>query len=250
MEAKHPLQSMTVWGLLVSLAAMLLQQFGLDASEDAVAELVAAVVQVVGLVLAVYGRGNATTKLKWLSDISQAVSGKGVKTSLGIVLALSCCAVTACGGKNLTASEQARSSADVLLAAYQAADATYVQLRDTKALPDSQLKVVAHGLERSKLAIAAIGRLASLQSRVDGFIRARADSPGSPPAFEDYVPRAAVATTVSYVSLAVDSAVGVPQGEQAVLAFLSSHIGVLYGLATDALNGVAADLSTTNPPEQ
>jgi len=63
-DTKHPLKSKTIVGLIVTVLALLLAQFGVELTGSETAEAVGAVTSLVGITVAVYGRWKADKPLK------------------------------------------------------------------------------------------------------------------------------------------------------------------------------------------
>jgi len=64
-EAKHFLMSKTIWGVLISLAGVVMSKFGLTPFDEATAQTLAGeIVSMIGAVVVVIGRITAQTSLK------------------------------------------------------------------------------------------------------------------------------------------------------------------------------------------
>lgn len=237
-ESKPAHRSLTIQGLLVLLAGMLVQHFGLPLDEQFLEEVIPVLLEIVGLGMAAVGRVRAEQPLR--------LPGGGQGTALGLVLVLSCTSLAACGGKGLTPDETVRTSADVLAQAYLAMDADYLELRDQSAASPAALRAIAQGLRQARAPVAALVRLAALESRVANYNSALEQAKregGSFPLFQAYVPPYAVQAAVDLVAQAVGSAEEFPQGKQAVLAFLSSQAANIHQVAASAMNQLAQSVA-------
>jgi len=88
METKHPLASKTIWGAIITVIGLLLQQFGVDVSGLQQADLAGALATVAGVVLTVYGRFRASGK------ISAGSGTASMFVALILAGAVSACAVS------------------------------------------------------------------------------------------------------------------------------------------------------------
>lgn len=245
MDKKYFLASDTVRGLLLALLGSLLSRTGLPVASPDLEQIVTALMQLGGLAWAAWGRAKAAQPLTLNRPAAQL---------LLLALLLPSLAAVGCATPNSAPEQTVRASAGVLLQGYAAADAAYLQLQADGHLSSGILQDVAKGLDRAKPLVVAYARLAALQSRMDAYHQAKvtAESAGQQaPAFDIMVPPERVLLAWEAVAAALGKDVIKPEsGEAAVLAFLSTHLGQLYDLASMAVDELGNNLNAAKTAKE